>query len=106
LIREVSRAALVVAGLSSLEEYENYPVGLHWQELLPIDDLAAAQTAMLYQQLGVSTDTVLAKLGFDPDDEVRKSALEAAQKRAQQQPTQQPMMAGQLSPIASTPAGE
>jgi SPP1 Gp6-like portal protein len=80
LIREVSRAALVLCGAIQIEEYATYPIDLQWQSLLPIDDLAAAQTAMLYEQLGVSTQTLLAKLGFDPDDEAKKSAEEDANK--------------------------
>lgn len=85
LIREVTRAALVVAGKISLQEYQSYKVRLHWQNLLPVDDLAAAQTAMLLQQVGVSQATLLAQLGFNPDDEARKKALEPV---ATQQPLQ------------------
>ena len=33
LIREISRAALVIAGKISLEEYEDYEIELHWQPL-------------------------------------------------------------------------
>jgi len=87
-IREVSRAALVMAGLLPLEQYEDYPVELHWQELLPIDDLQAAQTATVYKQLGVSTATLLQKLGFDPDDEAEKNTNEQASMAAQAQPAQ------------------
>ncbi len=82
LIREVCRAALVMAGKLPLEEYEDYPIELHWQELLPIDDLQAAQTALVYQQLGVSTSTLLQKLGFNPDDEAEATAAENAKKLA------------------------
>lgn len=78
-IREVSRAALVMAGLLPLEQYEDYPVELHWQPLLPIDDLQAAQTAQVYKLLGVSTQTLLQRLGFDPDDEAEKNANENEQ---------------------------
>jgi hypothetical protein len=79
LIREVSRAVLVMAGLLSLEQYEAYPIELHWQDLLPVDDLEAAQTAMVLKGLGVSSATLIQQLGYNPDDEAEKSAAEQAQ---------------------------
>lgn len=80
LIREVTRAALVVAGKVAVEDYEDYGITLNWQNLLPIDDLAAAQTATLLKALGVSDQTILAELGYDADDEAEKSADEDAKK--------------------------
>lgn len=100
LIRAVSRAALVVAGLLSLEEYEDYSVELHWQNLLPVDDLAAAQTGLILQQLGVSQATIMQQLGYNADDEAEKSANEQARQLTQ-------FSRGQgMPPIVSTPAGE
>lgn len=80
LIREVSRAALVLMEAISVEEYSTYPINLHWQTLLPVDDLAAAQTAMLLQQLGVSNSTLIQQLGYNPEDEAQKSQEEDAKK--------------------------
>lgn len=99
LIREIIRAALVLAGLISIEEYEEYPITLHWQNLLPVDDLAAAQTAILMQQLGVSQSTLMQQLGYNPDDEAEKSAVEGARKmmaasRGQGIPPAQPPLQG------------
>lgn len=79
LIREVSRAALVIGGKLAVEEWEDYQINLHWMALLPVDDLQAAQTAVIYQQLGVSTQTLLQKLGFDPDSENEKTQEESQQ---------------------------
>jgi hypothetical protein len=79
MIREVSRAALVIGGLITLEEYENYPIDLHWPDLLPTDDLVSAQTALLWRELGVSKTTLLMQSGFDPDEEAEKIAAEDAQ---------------------------
>lgn len=93
-IREICRAALVIAGLLPLEQYEDYTVNLHWQELLPIDDLQAAQTALTYQQVGVSQATILAKLGFDAEDEAEKSANEQEKKTAGQSVPLTPQMPG------------
>ena len=76
LIREVTRAALVLGGKLAPSQYEDFKVELHWQELLPIDDTEAAQTALLYKQLGVSNATLLSRLGFDPDAEAKQSTVE------------------------------
>jgi hypothetical protein len=79
-IRDVTRAALVIAGLIPLEQYEDYKIGLHWLPLLPIDNLASAQEALLLQQLGgISNSTIIQGLGYDPDDEADKKAQEDAQ---------------------------
>lgn len=92
LIRDITRACLVLAGKIGMEQYEDYPVELHWQNLLPVDDLLAAQSAILLKQLGVSAQTLLAELGYDPDDEATKSAMEA-----------QRMMVGNATPQAMPP---
>lgn len=81
MIRDVSRAALVLVGMLSIEEYADYPIDLHWENLLPVDDMAAAQTALLLQQIGVSNTTVMNQLGYDADDELDKSAAEDKKKQ-------------------------
>src|SRR5579885_1924751 len=83
MIRENTRAALVIAGKISLADYEDYQIDLHWQNLLPVDDLAAAQTAQILQAIGVSNTTLLQQLGYDPDAEADKSATEDAKKLVQ-----------------------
>src|SRR5258707_6962042 len=93
LIREVTRAALVLAGRVSIANYTKYKVTLHWQDLLPMDDLAAAQTGQITEQLGVSKDTVITRLGFDAKAEARKKAAE--QQAALQLQLQQQQMAAQ-----------
>lgn len=115
-IRDVTRAAMVVAGKIGLEDYEDYEVTLHWQNLLPVDDLSAAQTALILKQLGVSNDTILQQLGYDPDAEADKSAEEDAKQLEQfgkgqgmppaspVPPGQQPMQPGQ--PPAPPQAGQ
>ncbi len=103
LIREVSRAALVLMGAISVEEYADYQIDLHWQPLLPSDDLQAAQEAILLQQLGVSQSTILAGLGMDADDEADKVAEEDKKKlvkysQGQGLPPAPPAMPGQAAP--------
>lgn len=47
---------------------------LHWPEMLPGDPMVNRQVALLDAQLGVSDDTLLMQLGYDPDLERRKRA--------------------------------
>ena len=80
LIREVSRAALIIANLIDATLFESYGIDVHFPNLLPVDDLAAAQTALILIQLGISPSTVQQQLGYNPDDEAAKNALSDAQK--------------------------
>lgn len=77
-IRDISRAALVLAGLLDIADYEDFKIDLHWQPMLPADNLVAAQEALVLQQLGISMSTILAGLGYDADDEADKKAQEDA----------------------------
>jgi len=85
LIRAVSRAALVLAGRLSVAAYEKYKVKIEWQNLLPVDDLLAAQTAQIWSTIGVSDATLMARAGFDADEEAKNKAKEDQQKLEQQQ---------------------
>lgn len=111
-IREITRAALVVSGLINIEDYEDYKVDIHYSNLLPIDDLAAAQTATLLKSLGVSTQTILSELGYNPDDEADKTAQETTQQiTAYSQgkglpPTQQAMQVPQQDTQMQQSVGE
>jgi hypothetical protein len=78
VIREITRAALVLAGLIDVSKYEDFKIGLGWQSSLPNDDLASAQTATVLESLGVSKQTLLAELGYDADSEMEKSQAEDA----------------------------
>jgi hypothetical protein len=78
LIRAITRAALVLGDVIAVEEWEDYEIELHWQNLLPVDDLAAAQTALALVEVGVSQDTVIQELGYDPDAEAAKQAARDA----------------------------
>lgn len=52
---------------------------IHWPELLPKDTMAERQAALIDMQLGVSQDTILQRLGFDPDLERAKREASSAQ---------------------------
>ena len=67
LLAELNRRLLALGGFGQ----DNYTV-LHWPELLPGDPKAEAETALLQQQIGVSQDTLLERLGFDPELEREK----------------------------------
>jgi len=67
LLVELNRRLLALGGFGE----DNHTV-LHWPELLPRDPLQERQAALLDQQLGVSADTILQRLGFDPDLEQQK----------------------------------
>ncbi len=74
LLVELNRRLLALGGFGE----ENHTV-LHWPELLPDDPLQERQAALLDQQLGVSQDTILQRLGFDPDLERQKREGASAQ---------------------------
>lgn len=75
LIREVCRRVLALGGKAKYDP--RMKIEVHWQALLPIDDLAAAQTAqILVSALGLSQDTALRDLGFDPDEQADLKAKE------------------------------
>ncbi|MFN3652345.1 MAG: phage portal protein [Armatimonadota bacterium] len=68
LLQEVSRRLLELGGFGT-----NHRVRVYWPEVLPRDPRGEAETARLYAELGVSRETLLARLGFDPEAEARRS---------------------------------
>ncbi len=73
MLKELCAALLEIGG------YPGQTIELIWPEVLPRDPLAERQAALIDQQLGVSNDTLMTKLGYDPETE--------AQKKAAQQPS-------------------
>ncbi len=67
LLVELNRRLLATAGFG-----EEHHTVIHWPDLVPTDPYQEAQAAVLYQQLGASKDTLLQRLGFDPDLERKK----------------------------------
>lgn len=49
---------------------------INWPDPLPNDEKEEAETAVLYKQIGVSDDTLMQRLGFDPDREKEKKQAE------------------------------
>jgi hypothetical protein len=53
-----------------------HTVTVQWPAILPSDPKGDAETALLHEELGVSKDTLLTKLGFDPEAEAKKRQKE------------------------------
>jgi hypothetical protein len=91
-IRQVCQTALLVCGMM-LEEVKALAFELGWQDPLPTDDLAGAQTAVALQSIGYSQHTLIERTGGDPDVE--------SQYRAEEQQSQMgAIMRGQAMPPA------
>jgi len=103
LIREACTRMLALGNFGDGTDRDGVKVTTHWKDPLPADDLSEAQTALAWNQLGVSTDTLLQQAGFDPDDEAQKT--EKAQMR---QMTLQQQGKAPLTPpaVPANPASE
>lgn len=102
LVKCVTRAAMVVEGVIPVEEYEDYPIALHWGNVIPADDLQNAQGAMALQQAGVSKTTALSRIGFDAKEEAEKIAKEKEQE-AKLQPEPKPVQPLSVAGQEQTP---
>lgn len=71
LLVELNRRVLEMGGFGK----DNY-TSIHWPELLPKNVLEERQAAIIDKQLGVSQDTIQRRLGYDPDKEREKLAME------------------------------
>lgn len=71
LVIEINRRLLALGGFG-----EAHRGVIHWPEMLPGDPLAERQTALIDQQLGVSSDTLLQQFGYDANMERQKRAVE------------------------------
>lgn len=73
MLTELNRRLLALGGFG-----EEHHTVIHWPEMLPTDAAQEAQTALLHQQLGVSEDTLLQRLGYDPEMERAKNQENSA----------------------------
>lgn len=69
---ELNRRLLVLANMAPS------PGTLVWPDVIPKDAKAERETALLDKELGVSEDTILQKLGYDPDAERAKSVVDSS----------------------------
>lgn len=72
MLVELNRRLLVIGGYG-----EGLQTELRWQEMLPKDAVAEANAALSLKQLGVSSDTLVQRFGFDPDLEREKRTKES-----------------------------
>lgn len=94
LIQELDRRLCALGGWG-----EHILTQQHWFELLPNDPLMERQYLVLDDSLGVSTETILEKLGYDPKLEAKRKA---AEKAANPPPPQLSLVPGQ-PPQAGAP---
>lgn len=78
LLVELNRRLLAIGGFGN-----DLLTTIHWTELIPGDPRAEAETLLLWQQLGVSQDTIWRKLGLDPAVEREKKNLTAQEAGAE-----------------------
>jgi hypothetical protein len=71
LLLEVNQHVLEMGGYDPAEV-----TGTVWSEFVPSDTRAAREVATMDQALGVSQDTILEQLGYDPETERTKRAQE------------------------------
>lgn len=74
MLIELNRRLLEIGNFGSDNRTE-----LHWQAMLPKDEKQQRETALVDQQLGVSKDTLLTQLGYNPDLEREKRAQDTEQ---------------------------
>ncbi len=91
-IIEVSQAVLVLAGFS-----EKIDITLGWGDPLPVDELSELQAVSLKSQLGISKRTLFGEMGYDYDEEMKRTTEEAAEALANNLLMQQPVIPGQAS---------
>lgn len=92
LIRDLCTRMLALGGFGDGTDANGVKVTTHWKDPMPQDDLAEAQVALAWNQLGVSTDTLLAQAGFDPDMEASKNEQASARQMQLQSQGQAPLM--------------
>lgn len=73
MLTELNRRLLDMAGFG-----DAHITTIHWPELLPKNRLEELQAAIVAQQVGVSQDTTLQELGYDPEDQRKKRKADAA----------------------------
>lgn len=73
MLVELNRRMLAIGGFG-----DDLSTALHWQGVLPRDPMQERQAALIDMQLSVSQDTLLQRLGYDPDLERQKREVGGA----------------------------
>lgn len=80
MIIEVSKALLVLNNMS-----EDIDISISWESPIPVDDLQTVQAYVLLKSIGVSNSSIMRKLGYDPEEEMKLSQEEDAKMMANNQ---------------------
>ncbi len=67
MLVELNRRLLAIGGYGA-----DLYTAIHWQNILPSDPMQERQAALIDMQLGVSQDTLMMRLGYDPELERQK----------------------------------
>jgi len=76
LIKEAVRRLLILSELPV--NTEDLKVDLHWSSIVPRNIKEEAESNLLKQDIGVSTDTLLEEMGYDAEEESQKREIEKA----------------------------
>jgi hypothetical protein len=76
MLQGLSRAMLVVGG--EVAEDATLDIEIKWPSILPANRKEEAETATALNDAGVSQDTTLKEMGYDPEQEKAKKAQEGA----------------------------
>lgn len=71
MLIELCEAILILGGFADTES-----IVIRWPQIIPTDRGAEADTAIILQSAGVSQDTTLTELGYDPEEEAAKRSDE------------------------------
>lgn len=101
LIKEVNRRILSIAGSG-----DDKICDLVWPSILPRDSFLEAQTSLLHQQAGVSVDTTLRNMGFNPDHERQARTSDMSEMAVKTKMMSVAEAAGQPKPAPSSSSKE
>lgn len=79
MLTELNKRLLEMGGHAVTDD-----ISIQWPEILPVNTLEERQVALIDEQLGASTDTLLWKLGYDAEQEREKKQEEQEAELEQQ----------------------
>jgi len=91
-----------------MSDSSDIDITVTWESPLPVDDLPTVQAYILLKSIGVSNNSIMRKLGYDPDEEMALSNAEDAQMIANNPLMQQgvlPPSEPGVAPLPGQPPG-
>lgn len=86
-----------------MSDSSDIDITLSWESPLPVDDLPTVQAYILLKSIGVSNSSIMRKLGYDPEEEMKLSQAEDAQMMANNPLMQQQGLPQAIPGVASLP---